>query len=348
MSTLLKLHKIEDYVRAIFNKLSDSVVANLEETVIKITRPYTVTSTGTGIVTTPPLLIRITDTELKKQMLLLDYSNLVDSSNTSSLEAYQAPASLSTNTIGLLSTLSYNNVDALVLPAASSFSIPTSVNKVFFPSLKYILGQFNFGFSTSGVGLNEISMPELEYIDLSISIPSVISLNSFTLPKLKVGGVTNNNTSLTTLSLPEVIQLSCSDTVNSSMTAYSFPKLKTLRSLIMTGTKANLTTISLPVVEWVNSITFPTVSTALTSFTFGSSLKGFGVSTTNFVTTSNSLDQASVDNILISFAALDGYNGTAFFGGRTVTITGGSATPSAAGLAAKAILVSRACTVTTN
>jgi hypothetical protein len=41
-------------------------------------------------------------------------------------------------------------------------------------------------------------------------------------------------------------------------------------------------------------------------------------------------------------------NGTTLFSTRTVTITGTSSTPSATGLAAKATLVARGCTVTTN
>ena len=350
-TVLNRLTIIENYVRGIYCKLTENVISTLNELTVKTKKPYTVTGTGNGIVVSPPLLVPMTTTEIKKQMLLVNYFNIADPATINSLEGYQVPGSLNTSVIGALSTLSYNNVDVLVLTAGSNFSIPTTVNKVFFPSLKYILGQNNFGFSPSGIGLNEISMPELEYIDQTITIPNMSTLTSFALPKLKIGGITNSNLFLTTLSLPEVTQLSYTDSNTTPTTSYNFPKLKILRSLNITGTKNSLTTISLPIVEWVTStsgITFPSSAPALTSFTFGSSLKGYGSFTTNFVTTSNSLNQASVDNILISLAKLDGTNGTALLSGRTITITGSSATPSAAGLIAKATLVSRACTVTTN
>jgi hypothetical protein len=138
--------------------------------------------------------------------------------------------------------------------------------------------------------------------------------------------------------------------LNSSIQSINLPKLKVLNGLTLTGTKASLTSIQLPVIEYCPAITFPTTSASLSTFTFGNSLKFYGSSNTagNFVTTSNSLDQTSVDNILVSLAALDGTNGTTAFSNRTVTITGTSATPSATGLAAKATLVSRGCTVTTN
>lgn len=347
-TVLNRLTIIENYVKGIYCKLTENVISTLNELTVKTKRPYTVTSTGNGIVISPPLLVPMTTAEIKKQMLLVNYFNIVDPATINSLEGYQVPGSLNTSVIGALSTLSYNNIDVLALTAASNFSIPTAINKVFFPSLKHILGQSNFGFTTTGIGLNEISMPELEYIDLTITIPNMSTLTSFALPKLKIGGITNSNLFLTTLSLPEVTQLSYTDSNTTPTTSYNFPKLKILRSLNITGTKNSLTTISLPVVEWVGSISFPTSAPALTSFTFGSSLKGYGSFTTNFVTTSNSLNQASVDNILISLAKLDGTNGTALLSGRTITITGSSATPSAAGLIAKATLVSRACTVTTN
>jgi len=69
----------------------------------------------------------------------------------------------------------------------------------------------------------------------------------------------------------------------------------------------------------------------------------------NFIIQNAALDQASVDGILSALAYLDGNNGTTAYSSKTVTLSGGtSATPSAAGLAAKAILVARGCTVTHN
>jgi hypothetical protein len=131
------------------------------------------------------------------------------------------------------------------------------------------------------------------------------------------------------------------------MTSYSFPKLKIFNSSVsFAGTKSSLTSISFGALEVLaGTFTMPTTSTSLTSFSFASTLKLFN---SNFVTTSNSLDQASVDNILVRLAALDGTGGTVAYSSRTVTITGSSATPSATGLAAKTTLQGRGCTVTTN
>jgi hypothetical protein len=93
------------------------------------------------------------------------------------------------------------------------------------------------------------------------------------------------------------------------------------------------------------TFTLPTTSNALTNFSFGNSLRNL---VGNFVTTSNSLNQTSVDHILTTLANLNGSNGTIAYSSKTITITGGAAAPSAAGLAAKAILIARGCTVTHN
>lgn len=64
----------------------------------------------------------------------------------------------------------------------------------------------------------------------------------------------------------------------------------------------------------------------------------------------NALIQLSVDNVLSVLAGYDGTNGKFLYGsGKTVNLSGGTnAAPSATGLAAKATLVARGCTVTHN
>jgi hypothetical protein len=64
--------------------------------------------------------------------------------------------------------------------------------------------------------------------------------------------------------------------------------------------------------------------------------------------TSCALNQASVDDLLVRLAALDGTGLTTAYSSKTVTILGTSAAPSATGLAAKATLAARGCTVTHN
>lgn len=97
-----------------------------------------------------------------------------------------------------------------------------------------------------------------------------------------------------------------------------------------------------------SSLSLTTGTAALTTLTFGA----VGVTKRidgNIIITSAALNQASVDGILARLVALDGTSGTTLYtGAKTVTITGTSSTPSAAGLTNKATLVGRGITVTTN
>lgn len=83
----------------------------------------------------------------------------------------------------------------------------------------------------------------------------------------------------------------------------------------------------------------------MTSFTFGSDLKrisgDLGFSGTAF-------DQASVDGILVSMAALDGSNGTTSFDNGTIDLSGANAVPGPDGAAAINTLQDRGNTVTVN
>ncbi len=84
----------------------------------------------------------------------------------------------------------------------------------------------------------------------------------------------------------------------------------------------------------------------MTDFSLGSGLLEVGGDVTM---TGMSLDQPTVDGILVSLAALDGTGGTTAYSSHTVNLSGGSSSaPSATGVAAKVTLVGRSCTVTTN
>lgn len=113
-----------------------------------------------------------------------------------------------------------------------------------------------------------------------------------------------------------------------------------------------LTTINLPNLEFAgasNNISFNVTScAALTTFTVKQTPMNYGG---NFICTGAALNQASVDGILVALAYMDGTNNAPYpaYSSRTVNLSGGtSATPSATGLAAKATLVARGCTVTHN
>lgn len=114
----------------------------------------------------------------------------------------------------------------------------------------------------------------------------------------------------------------------------------------LSGDFSAAATLALPALitlaNGINSLTAPN----LVHFSIGSTLKSVGG---DVLITGAALDQTSVDDLLVLFASLDGTNGTTSYDGHTIDLSGGtSATPGVAGLAAKATLVGRGNTVTTN
>jgi hypothetical protein len=243
------------------------------------------------------------------------------------------------------SSTSSCTVSGIQLCSNSSALSATGLTTLSFPDLKYLTNGFTM---PSAASITTVNFPELIFSGTFVTTAGS-GVTSLSFPKLEaLLNFTNNLTTQSSVSFPELLYIgSFSDIVNSAMTSYSFPKLKIFNSSVsFAGTKSSLTSISFGALEVLaGTFTMPTTSTSLTSFSFASTLKLFN---SNFVTTSNSLDQASVDNILVRLAALDGTGGTVAYSSRTVTITGSSATPSATGLAAKTTLQGRGCTVTTN
>lgn len=217
------------------------------------------------------------------------------------------------------------------------------------PDLEYILGLSGTWSLSSGRTSSQFNFPKLKFSNKAITFV-ITTLPSINLPSLEVvnGNITSTSTALQTVSLPKLLHGGISFTGNAAgLTSLNFPELRVLVVFDISGTKSGLTSISLPKVEHIlgSAFTLPTTSNALSSFSFGNSLKNM---VPNFVTTSNSLNQTSVDHILVTLASLNGSNGTIAYSNKTVTITGAAATPSATGLAAKATLIARGCTVTHN
>ena len=345
---LNRLTIIENYVRGIFQKLTNSVYSlqidttdNLEiyteETLAQV-------STFAGIT-------RLSPNEVSKSVATYPSIGLQFPQNTSLRNAYLLAAAPSISPLGRTSSsfiINIDNLDVIVISAATTLTINSSLSGLNFLSLKYIFGNFTFALNSSTSSFRGLTFPKLEFIEGTLALPGNIGPSyqyNFDFPKLLVGKISNTVSAIQTISLPEVVQFTYTESVNSSLQEFNLPKVKVL-TLTLTGTKNLLTNIYLPSLEWLPAgLTLP-AAVGLVNFYMRSSLKGVNG---NFITTSNSLNQASVDNILIRLAGLDGIdNLTSYYSGRTVTITGGAATPSAAGLAAKAVLVSRACTVTTN
>lgn len=238
----------------------------------------------------------------------------------------------------------------------------------------------------SNTSLTGIDFDDLEGTTTSFGLTLQASVTSLGLPLLKqVGGTLNLSCGgLTSLTAPELVYVGSSFSAGTggSITVFSFPKLVGVNGTFSPTTMAALTEIEMPLLEFIggvsnaaiaptamaaltsfslpsivrigpqntsgSSIAFTSGTAALTTFTLGSTLKQVGGTAGNVVISSAALTEASVDNILVRLAALDGTNGTTTFDNRTVTITGTSAAPSATGLAAKDTLVARGCTVTHN
>ena len=163
------------------------------------------------------------------------------------------------------------------------------------------------------------------------------------------------NQRLTGVDFPnlEFISGNFSPSTMAALTSLSLPALTAVGGSFAPSGMAALTSLSVPAIEAIgatlssgNAISITGGLDALSTFELPATLKLVGGTAGNVTITSAALSQASVDSILVRLAALDGTNGTVAFNNRTVTITGTSAAPSATGLAAKATLVKRGCTVT--
>jgi hypothetical protein len=247
-------------------------------------------------------------------------------------------------------------------PSLTSFSLPDAVicssfpttitfSTLDLPSLKIISGAFTPTATalTSISALNNVVLVTGNWAP-TINNAAVTSLNLTSL-KYVGGNFAGSYGNITSFNVPalETIVGNCNPTSCPILTSINFSSLKSIGAIISPTILASLTSLTFPVIERIlGSISIVSGTAALTTFTLGSSLKQIGIGTGNVVLSSCALNQASVDDILVRLAALDGTGGTTTFNSRTVTITGTSSTPSATGLAAKSTLVARGCTVTNN
>ena len=225
------------------------------------------------------------------------------------------------------------------------------------PALTTVGGTFS---PYSMAALTSLSLPALTTVGSTFSLNSMATLTTLSMPALTtVGGIfqPSSMAALTSLSLPALTAVGGNFQPNNlaALTSLSLPALTTVGGTFSLNSMATLTSLSMPAIERIgtsitsgNAIQLSNATGALTTFTLPATLKQVGGTAGNVTITSAALDQSSVDNILVRLAALDGTGGTVGFSNRTVTITGTSAAPSSTGLAAKATLVARGCTVTHN
>ncbi len=236
-------------------------------------------------------------------------------------------------------------VTSLSLPAltkcgtwSSNF---TSLTSMSVPNLATVDG--GFGPNVEPV-LTSMSFPALTTVNGNFGIGTHVLLNSVNFSSLTtITGSLNQGSALaqmTTWNLPALATVSggITFTVGALLTTLNIPAL--ISACTVTGTAAN-----------IQNISFSTASGGLTNVTFGTvgitkNLNGAAIITF----AGQKMNQASVDRILAVIASLDGTNGTTSWGtGHSLVLTGGTnSTPSATGLANKAIIQARGATVTNN
>ena len=277
--------------------------------------------------------------------------------------------------------ITLTNINFPVLKYLNSFNFTSIYKPNFnFPALQY-LGNFNIANASSGsLGMTTLSFPELLYVGTFSVASNSATITSVNFNKLKkmFGNFNLSNTGCPTISFPALTQSNASLTLGSNynLTSVSFPVLF-IASSISIGSNL-LTSISFPQLISINQFSLAAISPALTTISFPELIQIIGLPNSTPITISSgqataltsisfpklknvsthvsgitiqgcALTQTAVDNILIKFASLDGTNGTTLFSSKSIIINGGtSATPSATGLAAKATLVARGCTVTNN
>lgn len=179
----------------------------------------------------------------------------------------------------------------------------------------------------SSTTLEAVSFPALLGTGSGIACSNDSALESFSAPLLRAAG--------------SIAFETCA-----ALTTINVPALEVVGDISLSGLDA-LVTLSLPSIIAINRIHDAGAGGigTLENLTLGATLKEFGSSIDLSMT---SLTEASVDGLLVRLAALDGTNGTTSYDDKVVDFGGFCVPPSATGLAAKAVLEARGCTVTVN
>ena len=276
--------------------------------------------------------------------------NLITITSAASLTTFSMPAMIlnsgMTGTANALTTLTLTNLTtifgnySITANALTTLSMPALVN-IGLASIS-VAGNF----APVGTLLATVSMPSLVAVNGTFS-PTLAALTTLTLTNLQTvtGAFGLTSAALTTLSLPALTTLGAGFApVCASATTVTLTLLANITGAVAASFAA-LTTLSFPALLSVSS-TWTITAANLVTFSMNSGLLSIGG---NFTMTGMKLNQASVDGILVSLAALNGTGGTTAYSSHTVNLSGGtSSTPSSTGLTAKATLVARGCTVTTN
>jgi hypothetical protein len=250
-----------------------------------------------------------------------------------------------------ITSLSFNNLQGLT--GTLSISGLAALSLLKFPELKAVMG----GFSTSNLaGLTNVSCPLLTVVVGNFNIASNVAFAIISIPSLIS---VHSNFSLSTLAGATTVNFSSLTNVGGNFsldgldacTSVGFPNLTEIKGRLSISTAPAITNLTFSSLEKIgsnltegNAISIGPTLTGLTVFKLSNSVKEVNGS----VYINCPLSGASVDALLAQFVSLDGSNGTTLFANENITISGTSVAPSASGLASKAILEDRGCTVYTN
>lgn len=228
-----------------------------------------------------------------------------------------------------------------------------AILSVSFPKLS-LLGDGGQAFTGSTAGLiwTSFSMPLLKDLAGTFSLGG--PLTSVDLSSLQRAiitfTITANVSGSLNLTLPALTYVTSPTMGGAGMTQLHLPVLTDIMGSAFSFSSAtNMTICDIP--AFVNSAGGFSGSNLTNLVTLNFGLAGVTKSILGNVAFNGcKLNQASVDRVLHTIASLDGTNGTTSYGtGRTVSLNGGTnSTPSATGLADKAIIVARGGTVTNN
>jgi hypothetical protein len=233
---------------------------------------------------------------------------------------------------------------------ALSGAMPT-ITTITANSLVQMSSDFNL---TTVTVLSTLTMPLLKYIGGNFSATSAPALTSVSLSSLVAvnGSVSPIYSAATSIDLSSLVYIGNGLSLSAALcTSINLSSLQHVYGAVGISMGLSiLTTLNLPALVGVYGSSGINLggglANNLATFSMGSGLKVVGG---NVSFSGCALNQASVDGVLVSLAALDGTGGTTAYSSKTVTLSGGTnATPSATGLAAKAVLVGRGCTVNNN
>ncbi|MFA5264920.1 MAG: hypothetical protein WC378_13940 [Opitutaceae bacterium] len=256
--------------------------------------------------------------------------------------------SMNASTLASLTTLSFPEL--LSIKTDCNPQQMASLTTLSFPKMVSTGGSFQ---PMTMAALTTLSIPVLVRTGSSFGPNGMASLTTLSGPELvTVGGPfqPGSMAALTTLSFPKLMySAGISISSMASLTAISLPEFVSASGTVAINSMPALTTISLPNLVSTAGYIYGNSSNGNITTVDLSALKTLGTGTIiSFA--GQKLTQASVDHILARVALMDGTNGTMVFGtGKTLVLNGGTnATPSATGLANKAIIVARGATVNTN